>query len=581
MTRFLERTAERVPDRPALIFGGGGPDAVTTCGELWGRAGRLATGLRAAGLEPGDRAILMIPMSPDLYATLIALLRMGAVAVFVDPWIGWRQIAAFAAFAEPRAFLGVGRSHLLRWLDRRLRSLPIAVTSGRRLGGWPAGRSLGEIEAAGGGAAGAPPVHPVATADPALITFTTGSSGLPKGANRTHGLLTSQHRALAAEFGYEPGDVDMPMFPVFALNNLAEGIPSVVPAIDFRHLERMDAGRVLAQMRRHRVTTATASPAFFDRLATRLERRPAERPALRRVLTGGAPVSDAQLRTWRRALPDTEILVVYGSTEAEPVAHLAAEERQAAASDRHPRAPGICAGRPTERLRTRLAPITRGPLVEQLARPEAVGVDGRNEDRNGKRAAAALGAGGEGPGEDHIGEGGIGELLVTGEHVCKDYYRNPAAVRENKLVDPGGEIWHRMGDTGYFDGGGRFWLVGRVHSTIFRAGQAVHPLLLEQAAAGDDPRIRRAAAVGVPDARLGERVVLVLETRGGDEVARAAAERLRAAGLLKADEIVCTPRELPLDPRHRSKVDYPRLRARLPRLRGSRLGGSRLEGAGS
>jgi acyl-CoA synthetase (AMP-forming)/AMP-acid ligase II len=531
---FLERATARVPDRAALVFGDGKTDGLqTTFSQLWRRAARLGTALGRVGLEPGDRAIVMIPMSPELYGVLLGLLKMGCVAVFVDPWIGWRQIAAFCAFAEPRAYIGVGRSHLLRWMDSRLRSLPITITTGRRLGRLPAARTLAEIEAATASAEPDELPYPVTAEDPALITFTSGSSGLPKGTNRTHRFLAAQHHALAAEFSYRDEDVDMPMFPIFALNNLARGITSVVPQMDFRRVDRVDAERIIAQMRQHQVTTATASPPFFDRLAERVEQHPGERPALRRILSGGAPVSEGQLRAWRRAFPDTEIVVVYGSTEAEPVAHIGADERLEAVSDLHPRAPGFCVGRPTSQVATRLVAIQSDPLP---ADPESPGADG------------------------------IGELLVTGNHVCKDYFRNSAAVRENKLIDPTGEIWHRMGDTGYFDAAGRFWLVGRVHSTIFHARGTVHPQLVEQAAAGDDPRVRRAAAVGLEGGDGGVRVVLVLEGDAGAELQRAAAERLSSAGLW-ADEIVVTTERLPLDPRHRSKIDYPRLRQRLE-LRG-------------
>lgn len=507
-----------------------------TFSELWRRSGRLGAGLGAAGLEPGDRAIVMIPMSPDLYAVLLGLLGMGGVGVFVDPWIGWRQIAAFSAFAEPRAYIGIGRSHILRWMDSRLRSVPITITTGRRLAGLPAARTLAEIESAS--AAGSEPkdrIRPVAAEEPALITFTSGSSGLPKGANRTHGFLAAQHRALAAEFSYRDEDVDMPMFPIFALNNLAQGITSVVPEMDFRQVDRIDAARILEQMRRHRVTTVTASPPFFDRLAIRVKRHPGELPALRRLLTGGAPVSGNQLRVWRLAFPDTQIVVAYGSTEAEPVAHIDGDERLEAVSDRHPLAPGFCVGRPSSRVATRLVAIQTDPLPVEP----------------------------DGPGPD-----GIGELLVTGHHVCKDYYRNPEAVHENKLTDATGEIWHRMGDTGYFDGAGRFWLVGRVHSTIFRPEGPVHPQLLEQAAAGNDPRVRRAAAVGLTDGEGGARVVLVIEGVTDADLEREVAERLAAAGL-QVDEIVWTTERLPLDPRHRSKIDYSRIRERLGRLRRS------------
>ncbi len=524
----LRRIAAEAPDRPALVMG----SATISFGALWERVDRTSAGLRRLGLEAGDRAIVMIPMSIDLYVAMLAVLKMGAVAVFVDPWIGPRQIAAFAAFAEPRAWLGIPKSHLLRLLSARLRAIPLAVTTGWRLGPLPAGATLAELEAEPGDGEIAA-VEPDASA---LVTFTSGSSGEPKGANRTHRFLLAQHAALAAEFPAREGDVDMPMFPVFALNNLASGVPSVVPEMDFRHVDQVDAGRILAQMRRHGVTTCTASPPFFDRLVGELKRQPELPPALRRMLTGGAPVSDAQLRVWRQALPGTEILVVYGSTEAEPVAHLAAEERLEAVNPHRPFSPGFCAGRPTERLDAKIIRIHDGPVE----------------------------LGPRGWEEWELPAGEIGELIVSGDHVGRDYFRNPAAVRENKIVDAAGAFWHRMGDTGSFDPEGRFWLAGRVHSTIRRGGALIHPQLVEQAAQGDDPRIRRLAAVGLPDATLGERLVIVVEAESGPGLESEVAARLAAAGFA-ADEIRVTSEPLPVDPRHNSKIDYGRLRERLNR----------------
>jgi acyl-CoA synthetase (AMP-forming)/AMP-acid ligase II len=524
----LRDVAARVPERAALIMeDAGGRESRITFAGLWERVDRVSVGLRRRGLQPGDRAIVMIPMSIDLYAALLGLLKMGAVAVFVDPWIGARQIAAFAAFAEPRAYLGIPKSHALRLLDRRLRAIPLAVTTGGRLGPLPARHSLAELEQEAGDGA----IHPAAADDSALITFTSGSSGEPKGADRTHGFLLAQHRALAAEFPALDGEIDMPMFPVFALNNLASGVTSVVPAMDFRRVESVDADRVLRQMKAHRVTTCTASPPFFDRLAEKLEASPQDRPPLRRLLTGGAPVADPQLRAWRRALPDPEILVVYGSTEAEPVAHLTAEERLDAVNDLRPQTPGYCVGRLSPRIQAKVIPIRDGPV-----------------DR-----------------ADGLPAGEIGELVVSGDHVCRDYYRNPQAVRENKIVDDAGTVWHRMGDTGSFDTAGRFWIAGRVHSTIHRRGGPVHPQLVEQAAQGEDGRIRRLAAVGLDDPLGGERAVLVVEViePGTDtSLMQDIAARLAAAGL-EVDDVIFTREPLPVDPRHNSKIDYPKLRQNL------------------
>jgi acyl-CoA synthetase (AMP-forming)/AMP-acid ligase II len=530
VVKFLQEAARRVPDRPALIFGEG---ERASFAALWERADRISAGLGGAGLSPGDRVIVMIPMSLELYAVLLGLLKLGVVAVFVDPWIGRKQIAAFAAFADPRGFAGIGKSHLLRLLDGRLRRIPVTLTTGGKLFRWPARLSLGDLESKAGDGR----VHPVTGDDPALITFTSGSSGLPKGTNRTHRFLTAQHGALKHEFPADDRDVDMPMFPVFALNNLALGISSVVPRMDFGRVAEVDPSVILRQMRDHGVTTSTASPPFFDRLATHVEAHRESRPRLRRILTGGAPVADDQLRLWQRSFPGTEILVVYGSTEAEPVAHIHAAERLKATSDIRPDSPGFCVGLPTDKVRTRVIRIVPGQVT---------------------------------PGDDlDVAEHDVGELCVTGDHVCKDYFRNPDAVRQNKLVESDGTVWHRMGDTGYFDRRGRFWLVGRVHSTIVRGGVAVHPQILEQSADPGDSRIRRVAAVGLPDAELGERVVLVLETSAENGLRGEVEERVKQSGQI-VDDIVLTSEPLPVDPRHNSKIDYAKLRSRLRQQSGNR-----------
>jgi acyl-CoA synthetase (AMP-forming)/AMP-acid ligase II len=505
-----------------------GHETSITFAQLWDAVDRTSTGLRSIGFAPGDRAILMVPMSIDLYVALLAVVKCGAIAVFVDPWVSRQQLAAFATFAKARSWIGIPKSHLLRLITPDLRKIPLTITTGRRWFGWGGRFTLKELQSHH--AEGA--IHPVDKSDTAMITFTGGSSGLPKGVNRTHGFLTAQHAALQAEFPQQQTDIDMPMFPVFALNNLARGIPSIIPAMDFRRVDEVDGAIIAAQIERQGVTTCTASPPFIDRLADYQGTHPPAR-ALRRILTGGAPVSDRQLQRWSKTWPNTEIVVVYGSTEAEPVAHVHAAERlQLAGASK--KADGYCIGSPSERVRLRVIKIERGPI--------------------------ALDAHGWKPWE--LPQGEAGEIVVSGEHVAESYFQNAEATAENKIKDADGAIWHRMGDTAYIDAEGRVWLVGRVHSTIRRAGQVVHPQIVEQVAAGDTEPALRVAAVGVADPSLGERVVVVVESSAGESVLQEVRRRLQEAGL-PVDEVCLADRPLPLDPRHRSKIDYHALRAEL------------------
>ena len=525
VAQVLSNVADQCPEKDALVFQGGGKTERIKFGQLWAQAGAVAKGLKNAGLEPGDRVIIMIPMSIDLYVALLAAIRMGAVAVFIDPWIPPRQIARFADFAEPKAFIGIPKSHMLRLFRRALRKLPVSVTTGTCWLNVPARYSLNQWKHASDHRS---TVAPVAAHDSALITFTSGSSGEPKGANRTHQFLSAQHRALSEEFPYRDSDIDMAMFPVFALNNLVTGITSIVPDMDFRKVAEVNGETIARQMIDHGVTTVTASPPLLDRVAKHV--RPEDSPLkLRRILTGGAPVRDSQLELWVERFPETEIIVAYGSTEAEPVGHISAQDRLGLASHG---AAGFCTGRPSHLVNTEVIPIVKGKIDLQ-SRPL--------ED-------LALTA------------GEIGELIVSGEHVCRDYFRNPNATAENKLFDHQGNLWHRMGDTGYFDSEGRFWLVGRVHSTITRDKKYVHPQLIEQAASKLLPTAQRVAAVGVPDEKLGEKVVLVaqMEDLSQDEVSRVIA--ILDSQDLPCDDIVVTQTTLPVDPRHNSKIDYARLR---------------------
>jgi acyl-CoA synthetase (AMP-forming)/AMP-acid ligase II len=497
---LLDDAATRHPERPALIFG----ESSVTFAELQVRVSCCAHELARRGLKSGERVIIMIPMSPELYVTLLGVIRCGAVAVFVDPWIPIRQIAAFAAFAQPTGFIGITKSHLLRLFQPQLARIQLSITTGRCWLGLPARYSLRTLlqERTAMAPAAVPPEAS------ALITFTSGSSGIPKGANRTHGFLCAQHDALCKELDYQADDIDMPMFPVFALRNLASGMTSVIPNMDFRHPAKINPEMIAHQIRTNRVTLLTASPPFIDRLSEL-----PDPPQLRRIWTGGAPVSHAQLERWQKAFPQSEIEIIYGSTEAEPVAHISSRDRLAT-----PEQEGFCCGKPTSLVQTRIIQIRNDAVsaeeLEKLTCP--------------------------------VGE--IGELIVSGNHVCRDYFNNPEAARENKITMPDNTCWHRMGDTGYFDREGRFFLTGRVHSTIRRHGKILHAQLVEAEVARRLPEAQRVAA-------LEEHGQLLIVIQGP--------MILDAQQRIDADRILFTKKPLPVDPRHNSKIDYTQLRERL------------------
>lgn len=511
------------PERPAIIEGSGASARRLTFGGLDRRVRALAAGLAARGIGPGDSVLLFVPMSADLYVALLACLHRGATAVFVDAWADRTRLDAAVRIANPKGFIGTPKAHLLRLISPAVRRIPVALSAGRRL------LPLGRYEVPGA-AADAVRVDGWA---PALVTFTTGSTGTPKAAARSHDFLWAQHLALAGHLRPMESDIDMPTLPVFVLNNLASGIPSVLPAFDPRRPADIDPARIHAQMLAERVTTSSGSPAFYGRLG-RWCVDTGKRIPLRQLFTGGAPVLVPLARVLD-AVVDGEPHVVYGSSEAEPIAGIGAREMLATATASredagHPG--GLCVGRPVPQV------------VLKLLRPH----DGPIELDGGGWAAWEVG-----PGE-------VGEVAVAGGHVLPGYLNDPEAERQNKVRD-GDRVWHRTGDAAWMDGAGRLWLMGRVKERVRRAGRVWWGGAAEARVVGVPalPEVLHAAYVGVPDPRLGQRAVLCVETRTGDLSDGERESIVRALAPFPADEIVPL-RRIPRDPRHASKTDVGALR---------------------
>jgi acyl-CoA synthetase (AMP-forming)/AMP-acid ligase II len=505
--RLSERAA-RHPERVAIVETRGGRTRRVTFAELDARVAAFAAVLLARGIGPGDRVLVFVPMSIALYTVLLGTLRIGAVAVFVDAWADRGRLERAIARTQPRAFVGILRAHLLRLTSAAVRRIPNAIVVG---GGVPRARRP------------APEAAMLAPEAPALVTFTTGSTGRPKAAERSHGFLWSQHLALAEHIRLREGDVDMPTLPVFVLNNLACGVTSVLPDFDPRRPGDVRADVVLEQMQREGVTTSSGSPMFYQRLAEAC-RASGRRLPLRALYTGGAPVLPPLVRALRDHVP--EVHVVYGSTEAEPIAGIEGAE-MLAALDRSP-GMGLCVGAPVPSVACRLARVHDGPIE--------------------------LGAGGWADWSVPAGE--PGEVCVSGAHVLAGYLDDPQSDRAQKIHD-GERVWHRTGDAARLDASGRLWLVGRVSQRVVRAGVTWWPGPVETFAVGL-PGVRHAAYVGMPDPALGQRAVLCVECEDA-RLEPASKPRLRADSGAPVDELRVLA-HIPRDPRHASKTDLETLR---------------------
>jgi acyl-CoA synthetase (AMP-forming)/AMP-acid ligase II len=503
--RLAERAALH-PDRAAIVDKAG---RRLTFGELDRRVRALGAGLASRGLGAGDSVLLFVPLSADLYVALLAALHCGGTAVFVDAWADRRRLDAAVRVASPKMFIGTPKAQLLRLMSPAIRRIPVHLTAGTRLLPLRRHESARPTDAAR-----------VEDDAPALVTFTTGSTGTPKVAARSHSFLWAQHLALANHLRPREDDVDMPTLPVFVLNNLASGIPSVLPDFDPRRPADIEPARIHRQMVAEGVTTSSGSPAFYERLARWCAER-SERIPLRALFTGGAPVLPPLARLLTTVAEGT-VGVVYGSSEAEPISGIEARDMLDAMQGP---AEGICVGRPVPEVEVKILRPHDGPITEL--------------------------AGWE------MASGKTGEVAVAGAHVLAGYLNDPAAELRNKIHD-GGRVWHRTGDAAWLDDDGRLWLMGRIAERVQRDGRVWWGGAAEVRALQVEG-VRHAAYLGIADAGGDPRAILCVETVTGT-LSETDRERLMAAvAPIPVDEVRAF-RTIPRDPRHASKTDTAALR---------------------
>lgn len=518
----LPAMAKRQPDRAALILPDGG---AMTFAELDARSDAYAHGLEGAGIRRGVRTVLMVPPDREFFPLVFALFKVGAVLVLIDPGIGRGSLLKCLDEVEPEAFIGVPKAHLARLLfPRPFRKVRTLVTVGRRyLWG---GHTLESLRVSGGDAPYT--MAPTAPEDVAAILFTSGSTGIPKGAVYTHGIFDAQVRSIRDTYGIRPGEIDLPTFPLFALFDPALGMTAVIPDMDFRAPAKADPRMLVRLIHAHSVTSMFGSPALLDALGRHGEATGAKLPTLRRVLSAGAPMRTDVLRRMTAMLSkDAEIFTPFGATESLPVASLGSREALGETAAGTAEGKGVCVGRPVDGAVVRIIRVTDEAIP---AWSDSLQVS---------------------PGE-------IGEITVRGPMVTREYYARPEQTRLAK-IDDSGRVVHRMGDVGWMDERGRLWMCGRKGQRVVTARGTLFTVPVEEIF-NTLPAVLRSALVGV--GVRGQQVpVLVVEREKSatisDDTLRAellalGARRPLTAGVAK---ILFYPRPFPVDVRHNAKIE--------------------------
>ena len=511
---FCRQVVER-PDALAMVETRRGKSHSITFAELDTASRRAAAMLHVSGLCPGDGVLLLQPMSIDLYVALIAIFRLGLVAIVFDPSAGRAHIERCCSMYPPAAFIGCAKAHLLRLISTSIRRIPRKYVIGTMIPGAVSWRKSDTYVPNA-------LIHPCEANTPALLTFTSGSTGLPKAAMRTHEFLLAQHRVLARSLELQPGEVDLTTMPIFALANLASGVTSIIPDADLRAPGCVDPVPILSQIATWQPTRTGASPAFLECLAVESLKRGETIPHLRTFYTGGAPVFPSFLRTLLQAAPSATIIPVYGSTEAEPIAHLAIDDICDVDYEAMENGKGLLVGKSVSDIHMQIIRHQWGQPIGPYTQEEFIAIC-------------------QSAGEP-------GEIVVSGAHVLPGYLHGLSDAETKFRVE--GVSWHRTGDAGYLDARGRLWLLGRCAARIEDERGILYPFAVESAAM-NHPAIKRTALV----LHRGRRV-LVVEPIQQQQVDVPALHT--ALGGAQLDDILIV-KYIPVDARHNAKVDYPAL----------------------
>ncbi len=495
--------AEQYPTNKAIVD----LDRTITYAELKQEVENTANYFRAKGIKKGDRVLVFVPMSIDLYRIVLALFYLGATAVFLDEWVSKKRMEICCEIAECTGFIGVFKARVFGLFSKQIRRIPIKLKLQKQSKSVQKGM----------------PVE-VQYDTSSLITFTTGSTGKPKAADRTHGFLKEQFDALLDKIEPNVSDIDMPALPIVLFVNLGVGCTSVIANFKMTKPDSLNPEIIENQLEKHKVNRITASPFFIKKLAQHLIQKGTVNPSIQKMFTGGAPVFPEEAALYVKAFPKSESMIVYGSTEAEPISSILAHELI-------PRSSELKQGLPVGKVyRKTLIKIL--PISEQNIPPCS------GEELNAQE----------------LPEETIGEIVVAGPHVLKRYFKNEKAFMENKVIVTDSHaplIWHRTGDSGWIKDG-QLFLTGRCKQLIKHQESYLSPFVIEGL-------LQSIEGINLGTLlRYNNQNILVVESAESNETLllkmndlKIPFDRIEIKGLI------------PRDPRHHSKIDYEQLKQKI------------------
>jgi len=441
----LTNTAGRYPDRTAVRLN----QCALRYRDLDDLSARAASWLLGRGIKPGDRVALMAPNTPEFIELYYGILRAGAVVVPLNPLFKSREVSYHLADS--------GAGLALAWHGVADQAAAGAAGAGTGL----AVIEPGELADTLARSEPAPAVADRAPSDTAVILYTSGTTGQPKGAELTHANLISNIEVTRTTLlNLQPADVVLGALPLFHSFGQTVGMGcAIASGACLTLLPRFDPAGALEVIKRDQVTVLLGVPTMYAALLHNAGGSAGDAASLRVCVSGGAAMPGELMHAFEKQF-DCMILEGYGLSETSPVASFNHPDRE--------RKPG-----------------TIGQAI--------AGVEMRIQNDDGELLPA----------------GETGEIAIRGDNVMKGYWRRPQETAEAMA---GG--WFRTGDLGRVDPEGYFTIVDRKKDMIIRGGLNVYPREVEEVLY-EHPAVAEAAVIGVPDQMLGEEVAAVVKLKPG------------------------------------------------------------------
>jgi acyl-CoA synthetase (AMP-forming)/AMP-acid ligase II len=450
LANVLRRLAQQRGEHEAFVFG---PRRLTF-GELDERSSRVANGLLAAGVEPGDRVAILCPNCCEFFDVIFGVSKAAATLVALNWRLAAPELAAILADAQPSAVIAhPDFAHLLPD-DGAWRT----VTLGEEFEAW-----MGEQSAAD-------PLVPADPDDVMLVLYSSGTTGLPKGIMLTNRNLSYIEVMATQLFRMEPNSVHLIVAPLFHIGGAGTGLTTTMLGGRTVILREVKADEVLETIERERVTHAFFVPAVIQRLIESPDAQKRDLSSLKYIAYGAAPMTESLLTKAIETL-GCGFIGCYGMTEtAGTVIALPPEEHVAEGPD------------------ARLLRSVGRELPWHTVR--VTDLETLEEAEPGK----------------------VGEIWVRSGMNMKGYFNQPEATAST-LVDGG---WVRTGDGAYRDEAGYFFLADRIKDMIISGGENVYPAEVENVLASH-PDVGEVAVIGVPHEKWGETPKAVVVRRPGSD----------------------------------------------------------------